>query len=193
MRIATKHLCETARDLLVLRDSLHHVDRDADGTRLVGERASNRLADPPGCIRRELKSFLPVEFVDGAEEAEIPFLNEVEERKVRRAADILLCNRNDKAQVAPREDVARLCIALLDALRELALLGGGQERVLPDLAEIDLDGVIAGRVAIFDIARREVFVSRIFKHAALEHVDARSRETLIQRFEETDILFDMRK
>ncbi len=120
------------------------------GMRMVrdwsAKRAGDSLAYPPRRVGRELVALLPVEFIDGAEEAEVPFLDEVEEREVGRAADVFLRDRNDEAEVAAREDVARLGVALLDALRELALFGGGQERVLADLAQINLDGVVAGRL-----------------------------------------------
>ncbi len=169
------------------------MDGDADRAALIGERTSNRLADPPGRVGRELVPLLPVELVHRAEKAEIPFLNQVEEREVGRTADVLLRNRDHETQVAPREDIARFRVALLDALRELALFGGGQKRVLPYLAEVDLDGVVASRMAIFDIARREIFVGRVFKHAAFKDVDTRDGKSFIQRFEEADVLFDMRK
>src|SRR4051794_18564997 len=37
-----------------LVDRLDHVHRDADGARLVGDRAGYRLADPPGGVGAEL-------------------------------------------------------------------------------------------------------------------------------------------
>src|SRR3954467_7757868 len=53
-------LAAPLRDELALRaadlvELLDDVDRDADRSRLVGQRASDRLADPPGRVGRELK------------------------------------------------------------------------------------------------------------------------------------------
>src|SRR5204863_9074033 len=52
--LATEFLKEATRDADELVDRLDHVDRDADRPRLVGDGASDRLADPPGRVRREL-------------------------------------------------------------------------------------------------------------------------------------------
>src|SRR3712207_3491805 len=56
-----------AADLVELLDD---VDRDADRARLVGERAGDRLADPPGRVGRELEALAVVELLGGADEAE---------------------------------------------------------------------------------------------------------------------------
>src|SRR3954453_10985879 len=55
-----------AADLVELLDV---VDRDADRPRLVGERAGDRLADPPGRVRRELEALAVVELLGGADQA----------------------------------------------------------------------------------------------------------------------------
>src|SRR5690349_4182877 len=65
-----------AADLVQL---LHHVDRDADGPRLVGERASDRLADPPRGVGRELEALAVVELLRRANETERPLLDQVQE------------------------------------------------------------------------------------------------------------------
>ncbi len=64
---------------------------------------------------------------------------------------------------------------------------------MSDLAEINLDGVIAGRMAVFNIARREIFVGGILEHAAFEHVNAGDTESLVERLEEMYIIFNVRK
>src|SRR5207253_11072975 len=43
-----------ARNAVQLVDGLDHVHRDADGARLVRDRARDRLADPPGRVGAEL-------------------------------------------------------------------------------------------------------------------------------------------
>src|SRR5262249_8003199 len=56
-----EHLARGAHDLV---DGLDHVHRDADGARLVGDRAGDCLADPPGRIGRELVAAAILELVD---------------------------------------------------------------------------------------------------------------------------------
>ena len=53
-RFSSEVLDELAFDLLEFVDRFHHVHRDADGAALVGERARDRLADPPRLARRNL-------------------------------------------------------------------------------------------------------------------------------------------
>src|SRR3989338_4129234 len=154
--------------------------RDADGARLVGQGARDGLAYPPGRIGRKFVSLLPVKLLDGAEKADIPFRDGVEESEVGRAADILLRDRDHEPQIAPREDVARLIVAFLDALRKLAFLGSREQGVLADLAKINLYGIIAGGLAILDIASGEILVGIVLEDATLEHVDACNGETLVE-------------
>src|SRR5262249_7896292 len=71
-----EHLLALAYDL---GDCLHHMHGDADGTRLVGDRARDRLPDPPGGIGRELVAAPVFEFVDRLHQADIAFLDQVEE------------------------------------------------------------------------------------------------------------------
>ena len=61
-----------------LVDRLDHVDRDADGAGLVGDGPGDRLADPPRRIGRELEPLGVIELVDGAHEAEVALLDEIE-------------------------------------------------------------------------------------------------------------------
>src|SRR3954453_8886097 len=61
-----------AADLVELLDHMH---RDPDGPRLVGERAGDRLADPPGGVGRELEALAVVELLRGADQAERALLD----------------------------------------------------------------------------------------------------------------------
>src|SRR5205823_8904884 len=65
-----------ADDLVQLLDDVH---RHADRACLVGERARDRLPDPPRRIRRELEPLAVVELLRGAHEPDRPFLDEIEE------------------------------------------------------------------------------------------------------------------
>ena len=106
-----------AADLVQLLDD---VDRDADRPRLVGERAGDRLADPPGRVGRELEALAVVELLRRADEAERALLDQVEERQALVA--VVLGDRDDEAQVRLDHLLLRVEVAALDALGELDLL-----------------------------------------------------------------------
>src|SRR4051794_12572912 len=125
-----------ATDLVELLDD---VDRDADGPRLVGERASNRLADPPGRVGRELEALAVVELLGRADQAERALLDQVEEGQALVA--VVLGDRDDQAEVRLDHLLLGVEVAALDALRELDLLGGGEQPDLADVLEEELQGI----------------------------------------------------
>src|SRR5262249_36504783 len=123
-------------NLVQLLDDVHrHPDRPA----LVGERARHRLADPPGRVRRELEPLSVVELLGGADEADRPLLDQIEEGEPLVA--ISLRNRDDETEVRLDHLLLRAVIAALDALRELDLLGGGEEVDLAYVLEEELQRV----------------------------------------------------
>src|SRR6266571_5107202 len=66
----TSRACSIGSDAPVhLLHPLDDVDGHADRPRLVGERARDRLPDPPGRVGRELEAAAPVELLDGADQA----------------------------------------------------------------------------------------------------------------------------
>ena len=132
-----------ADDLVQLLD---HVHRHPDRARLVGERAGDRLADPPRRVGRELEALAVVELLRRADEADRPLLDQVEEGQALVA--VALRDRDDEAQVRLDHRLLRRVLAALDPLRELDLLRRGQERHLADVLEEELQRV--GR----DLARR---------------------------------------
>jgi hypothetical protein len=79
----------------------------------------------------------------GANQAERALLDQVEERQPLVA--VVLGDRHDQAQVGLDHVLLGLCVAALDALRELDLLGRGQERHPADVAQEDLQQVGSGR------------------------------------------------
>ena len=76
---------------------LDHVHGDADRARLVGDRAGDRLADPPRRVRRELEALRVVELLDRADQAEVALLDQVEQAHA--APDVALGDRHDEAEV----------------------------------------------------------------------------------------------
>src|SRR5215475_6230144 len=83
-----------AHDLVQLLDDVHgHPDRP----RLVRESPGDRLADPPRRVRRELEPLAVVELLGGADEADRPLLDQIEERQPLIA--VALRDRDDETKV----------------------------------------------------------------------------------------------
>src|SRR5205085_10844985 len=96
----------------------------ADRARLVGDGTRHRLPDPPCCVRRELVAALVLELLDRAHEADVAFLDEVEEAEA--AIGVTLRDRDDEAQVRFNElalAFGRLVLAAPDRRERLAQLG----------------------------------------------------------------------
>ena len=53
--------------------------RNTDGARLVGNRAGNRLTDPPCCVGGEFVAAAVFELIDRLHQANITFLNQIKE------------------------------------------------------------------------------------------------------------------
>ena len=119
--LAAETLGEVGLSRLHLVDGVHHVDRDPDGAALVGNRPRDRLANPPGGICGELEALAVLELLHCADEPEIAFLDEVEEREA--GAAITLCDRDDETEVGADEGLTGLFTGP-DELVELTTLGG---------------------------------------------------------------------
>src|SRR3954449_10938174 len=138
-RLAAERLDELALDLHDLVELLDHVHRDADRAALVGDRAGDRLADPPRRVRRELVAAPIVELLDRADQPERALLDQVQERQP--AAQIGLRDRDDEAQIGLDHLLLGRHVAALDPLRERDLLGGSQQRHLADRAQVEPQGI----------------------------------------------------
>src|SRR5215831_12155143 len=89
-----EHLLPRTRDLV---DDLNHVNGYTDRARLILERAADRLSNPPSGVGRELEDTSIFELVDGLHQADVAFLDQVEELQATVA--VFLCDRDDEAQV----------------------------------------------------------------------------------------------
>ena len=81
----------------------------------------------------------PVELLDGADEAQGPLLDEVEERQA--AAPVALGDRDHEAQVGLDHLLLGGLVAELDALREADLVGGREKGHAADVLEEELERV----------------------------------------------------
>ena len=109
--------------------------RDADGAGLIRDGARDRLPDPPRCVGRELVAAAVFELIDGFHQADIAFLDQVQE--LQAAVGVFLRNRDHQAQVRLDHFLLGLpgfALALLHDLHDTAELldieaGFGRQRV----------------------------------------------------------------
>ncbi len=80
-----------------LVDLLDHVHRNSNGSTLVGDAARDCLANPPGRVSRKLEATTVFEFLDGLEEPEVSFLDDVAE--LHASVHVLLGDGDDQAQI----------------------------------------------------------------------------------------------
>ena len=131
---------QLAGDLFHLVDGFHHVHRNADGSRLIGDGAGNGLADPPGCIGGKLKALGVVELLHRFNQAKVALLNQVQE--LHAAAHIPLGNADHQAQVRLAQPLAGKGVAVCHAGGKLNLLLGGEQRHPANFLEVDLNRVV---------------------------------------------------
>src|SRR5262249_54436228 len=106
-RLAALLLEQLLRDVAQFRHRLDHVHRDADRAGLVGDRAGDRLADPPGGVGAERVASAVRVLVARPHEARVPLLDQVEEREA--AIAVLLGDRDHQPEVA----AGKLALGLL--------------------------------------------------------------------------------
>ena len=151
------------RDLVELLDD---VNRDANRAALLGDRAGDGLADPPGRVGRQLVAAAVVELLHRADQAERALLDEVEEGCP--ASEVALRDEDHEAQIGLDHLLLGRVVAALDAPGQRALLCAGQQRHLADRAQVQAQGVrrrLGGQVD-----RRLALVERSYR--VLWHVVA---------------------
>src|ERR1700722_17394522 len=117
-RFASQFLHQLPRGADQLVDRLDHVHRDANRTRLIRNGTGNRLPNPPRGVRGKLVATAVFELVHGFHQADIAFLNQVEE--LQAAVGVFLGDGNHQAEVG----LYQLTLSLLRvnvALDDLAL------------------------------------------------------------------------
>jgi len=115
------------------------VRRDPDGTAGVVQAALDRLLDPKDRVGRELVATTPVELLRSADQAEHRLLDQVAHRQA--VALVAARELDHEPEVRVDQPLLGRQVALLDPLREVDRLGGGQEGVLGSLVEEQLQAV----------------------------------------------------
>ena len=112
-------ICRLVRTILLM------VSIMCTGTRMVrawsASERRDRLPDPPGGVGRELVAAAVLELVDRLHQADVAFLDQVEE--LQAAVGVFLGDRDHEAQVRLHHlllGLARLALALLHHLHDLA-------------------------------------------------------------------------
>ena len=122
--------------------------RHADRSRLVRQRSSYRLPDPPGGIGREFEPAAVVELLDCPHQPDRPLLDQVQERQALVA--IPLRDRHHETQVRLDHLLLRAPIAALDPLGQFHLLRRLQQADLGDVREEKLQRVEVDRLRALD-------------------------------------------
>ncbi len=79
LRFAPQALSQLVLDAQQFVDLVAHMDRHADRPALIGDGAGDRLADPPGRISAELMAAAIIEFLRGADQSDVAFLDQIQE------------------------------------------------------------------------------------------------------------------
>src|SRR5258708_7448901 len=96
-RLAPQFLHQLPRGADQLVDGLDHVHRNTNRTRLIGNGTSNRLPNPPRGVSRKFVAAAVFELIDRFHQADIAFLDEVEE--LQTAVGVLFRDRNHETEV----------------------------------------------------------------------------------------------
>ncbi len=122
----------------------HDVHRQADRPGLVDHGTLDGLTDPPGGVGREAEAALRIELLQRVDQAEVPLLDEVEQRQA--PVGVMLGNRHDEPQVALDHRLARREVAGQRAHGRVVLFLRRHQAVGADGGQVALDVVGVGKV-----------------------------------------------
>src|ERR1700722_8729655 len=169
--LAPQFLHQLPRGTNQLVDGLDHVHRNTNRPGLIGNRAGNRLANPPGGIRGELVTTTVFELVDCLHQTDVAFLDQIQ--KLQTAVGVLLGNRNHQAQVS-LDQLAHSLLGVHIALDHLALgaleLGDRYTGLLLQLFQVGLAVLLLPAVLLAQLFALRLIVL-LFERLdlALEH------------------------
>ena len=156
-RFPAQLLQQLSADTDQLVDGLDHVYRNTDGTGLIRDGPGDGLTDPPCGVGGELEALVIVKFLNGLDQSQIAFLDQVKEQHA--AAHIALGNADDQTEVGFRQTLFGFFIAFFHPLGQLDLFFRCQKGHLADLLQIhsdrifDIDAVRDCQVNILGIYR----------------------------------------
>ena len=157
-RFASEPLDQLALGVDQLVQALDHVHGDADRAALVGDRAGDRLAYPPGRVGRELVAAAVVELLDRPDQPQRALLDQVEERQP--APDVALGDRHHQAQVRLDHVLLGGHVAALDPLGQQHLLLAAQQGHAADRAQVQPQRVEARLDREIDLGALEILEAR---------------------------------
>jgi len=100
------------------------MDGQANRFGLIGQSPLDRLFNPPGTVGRELSTFRWVESLDRLHQADISFIDEIQQRKAQ--AFVIVRDLYDQAKVRLDHLFARFFVTLLNLCRKFHLFLRGQ-------------------------------------------------------------------
>ena len=119
-----------------LGEQLDHVCRDADRLCRIYQGALDGLLDPVAGIGAETGIHVRVEAFHGAQQPEVAFLDEVLQAKS--FARVASSDIDDQAEIGAHHAVACFAVSRFNAVSELFLFVGAQERRFVDFAKVRL-------------------------------------------------------
>ena len=141
-RVMSGFMEQLAGCLFHLGDGLHHVHRNADSSRLIGNGTGDGLPNPPSSIGRELEPLVIVELFHSFQQTEVALLNQIQ--KLHTTSHELFGDADHQTEVCLAKTLFGIGVALCHALCQLLFLLHGQQGNTADLLEVDLDGVVNG-------------------------------------------------
>ena len=113
---------------------------DADHRILPHQIFLNVAADPPNGVGDQTNAFVRIEFLHRVHEADVAFLNEVDQSRAELA--VFGCDLDDKTQIRGDQLLGRLWVAgFAIANSEFVFLLASQKRVLANFSEVASDRV----------------------------------------------------
>ena len=136
----SKFLGQAAVGMVELINRLDHMYWYTDSTSLISDSTSDSLTDPPCRIRRELKSSIRVEFIDGTEETNVSLLHQIE--KSESTSHVFFRDGHDETEIGFCKSLTSFLISLLDETTETNFLFSIDKGKSPDLVQVHTDRVI---------------------------------------------------
>src|SRR6266516_5344858 len=107
---------------------------------MLRDGTADRLTNPPGRIGTETKATLVVELLGGTHQADIPLLNQVQQRQA--LVGVALSDAYNQAQIGLNELLAGALVAARHTFSQRQFLFSGQERIHTNLLQVLLHRIV---------------------------------------------------